>query len=192
MLSIYFIVIILFCTSHSLLVTTQFKEYMHGYVSQSNYRLFFNMVSLAFLGAIIWTYSSIDHVTLLAFEWQYLAGWIIVLVGAALGFISFKSYNAAEFLGLAKESMNQHLSISGMNRYVRHPLYSSTFIMLWGALLIEPTRAYLGFAAILTLYIIIGTRLEEKKLIQAFGQDYRDYQKRVPMFFPRAAQLLSE
>jgi methanethiol S-methyltransferase len=183
-LTAYYIVILLFCISHSLLVTTRLKEYMYGHISQSNYRLIFNLISLAFLCAIIWAYSGLDHKVLFAFEWQYLLGWIIVLFGATLGYISFKSYNTSEFLGLAKEIVNQHLAVKGMNRYVRHPLYLSTFIMLWGALLIEPTMAYLGFAAILTAYIVVGTKLEEIKLIEVFGQDYRDYKKRVPMFFP--------
>ncbi len=184
MLTIYFILIILFCISHSVLVTNQLKEYMHRHVSQSNYRLLFNLISLSFTGAMIWTYSSLEHTVLFEFHWQYLLGWTIVLSGAALAYISFKAYNTAEFLGLTKESMNQHLSVKGMNRYVRHPLYLSTFIMLWGAILIEPTVAYLGLASILTVYVIVGTRLEENKLIEVFGEDYRDYQKRVPMFFP--------
>ena len=184
MLIIYFSLIILFCISHSLLVTMRLKEYMHRHVSQSNYRLLFNLFSLSFLAAIIWTYSSMDHVILFAFELQYLLGWSIVLFGAALGYISFKSYNTAEFLGLTKESMHQQLSVKGMNRFVRHPLYLSTFIMLWGALLIESTLAYLGLAVILTVYVIVGTRLEENKLIKVFGDNYRDYQSRVPMFFP--------
>jgi len=157
---------------------------MHRNISQSNYRLLFNLMSTSFLAAIIWSYSGIDHSVLFSFEWQYLAGWVIVISGAALGYIAFKSYNTAEFLGLTKESENQHLVVKGMNKYVRHPLYTSTFIMLWGALLLESTQEFLGFAVILSVYVIIGTRLEESKLIDIFGQEYREYKKLVPMFFP--------
>jgi len=162
----------------------QIKTYMHRIISQSNYRLLFNLTSLSFLVAIIWLYSGLEHEILFTFKWQYLIGGAFVFLGASLSYISFKSYNTAEFLGLTREAENQHLAIKGMNRYVRHPLYSSTFIMLWGALLIQPTQAYLGFAAIMSIYILIGTRLEENKLIELFGQDYRDYKKQVPMFFP--------
>jgi len=158
---------------------------MHLHISQSNYRLLFNLISLSFTGAIIWTYASLEHSVLFAFDWQYLLGCATVLSGAGLAYISFKAYNPSEFLGLTQESMNQHLSVTGMNHYVRHPLYLSIFIMLWGAILIEPTMAYLGLASILTVYVIVGTRLEENKLIDLFGEDYRDYQKNVPMFFPR-------
>jgi protein-S-isoprenylcysteine O-methyltransferase Ste14 len=37
---------------------------------------------------------------------------------------------------------------------------------------------------IITIYIVIGTVLEEKKLIIEFGDNYRDYTDRVSMLFP--------
>ena len=37
---------------------------------------------------------------------------------------------------------------------------------------------------ILTLYILIGTRLEENKLVMEFGDPYVKYQQEVPMFIP--------
>jgi methanethiol S-methyltransferase len=157
---------------------------MYRYVSQSNYRLLFNLTSLLLLGAIFWAYSRIDHSILFTFKGQNLIGWVVVIFGATLSYIAFKSYNTAEFFGLVKESSDPQLAVKGMNRYVRHPLYLASFMMLWGALLLVPTQAYLGFAALLTLYIIVGTKLEENKLIEIFGQDYIDYKKRVPMFFP--------
>ncbi len=37
---------------------------------------------------------------------------------------------------------------------------------------------------ILTAYLVIGTLLEERKLVREFGEEYRAYQKRVSMFIP--------
>ncbi|MEI6143491.1 MAG: hypothetical protein WCP85_29715 [Mariniphaga sp.] len=37
---------------------------------------------------------------------------------------------------------------------------------------------------VLTVYIIIGTFLEEKKLVLEFGETYIQYQKEVPMIVP--------
>jgi protein-S-isoprenylcysteine O-methyltransferase Ste14 len=37
---------------------------------------------------------------------------------------------------------------------------------------------------ILTAYLIVGTLLEEKKLVREFGMEYRAYQARVSMFLP--------
>jgi protein-S-isoprenylcysteine O-methyltransferase Ste14 len=37
---------------------------------------------------------------------------------------------------------------------------------------------------ILTVYVVCGTLLEERKLVIELGDAYRQYQKRVPMLFP--------
>ena len=37
---------------------------------------------------------------------------------------------------------------------------------------------------ILTVYLIVGTYLEEKKLVREFGESYRSYQKKVSMLIP--------
>lgn len=37
---------------------------------------------------------------------------------------------------------------------------------------------------ILTIYLIVGTVLEEKKLVSEFGEKYRNYQEKVSMLIP--------
>ena len=37
---------------------------------------------------------------------------------------------------------------------------------------------------VLTIYLIVGTLLEERKLVVQFGAAYREYQERVSMLFP--------
>jgi protein-S-isoprenylcysteine O-methyltransferase Ste14 len=36
----------------------------------------------------------------------------------------------------------------------------------------------------LTLYVLVGARLEERDLVRDFGDEYRGYQNRVPMLLP--------
>jgi protein-S-isoprenylcysteine O-methyltransferase Ste14 len=38
--------------------------------------------------------------------------------------------------------------------------------------------------AVLTMYIVIGTKLEEKKLVLEYGDIYIKYQQEVPMLLP--------
>ena len=40
------------------------------------------------------------------------------------------------------------------------------------------------FNVLWTLWIVLGTYLEEKDLVAEFGEQYRQYQKTVPMLFP--------
>lgn len=68
-------------------------------------------------------------------------------------------------------------------RYVRHPLMTGMFLWIW----VTPTMTvgHLLLAAGLSIYIIVGVRLEERMLMDAFGEAYSEYRRRVPMFIPR-------
>ena len=63
------------------------------------------------------------------------------------------------------------------------PWYSGGIALLWG---ISPyTDVNLVSRIILTLYLIVGTLHEEYRLRRQFGEAYRQYSSRVPMFIPR-------
>lgn len=67
---------------------------------------------------------------------------------------------------------------------MRHPLYVGWAIAFWAAPTM--TLGHLLFAAVLTLYMFVAARFfEERDLVAHFGDTYRDYQRRVPMFVPR-------
>ena len=54
-------------------------------------------------------------------------------------------------------------------------------LLLWAR---DLDMAALVGNGVLTLYIIVGTLLEERKLVHEFGDPYRSYQERVSMFVP--------
>ncbi len=72
--------------------------------------------------------------------------------------------------------------VRGPYRWVRHPLYFFMLFLFWSF----PDGALdrLLFNALWTGWVIIGTRLEEKDLVETFGEQYRRYQETVPMLFP--------
>lgn len=81
---------------------------------------------------------------------------------------------------------------------IRHPQYTGIFLALFGQLVHWPTVLTLALFPIIVWAYVRLARKEEEKMIQAFGDEYRSYRRRVPAFFPRRrewrrlARLLSE
>jgi protein-S-isoprenylcysteine O-methyltransferase Ste14 len=75
------------------------------------------------------------------------------------------------------------IDTSGILSLTRHPWYLATLILVW-TYFREMYVSTLIVNIILTIYLIIGTILEERKLIIELGDSYRDYMNRVSMLFP--------
>ncbi len=77
---------------------------------------------------------------------------------------------------------NYTLRIDGPYKYSRHPIYFFSIIILMSRA--EMSLFYLTMFVSFTAYFYIGSYYEEKKMVRLFGDDYRDYQKKVPRIFP--------
>lgn len=111
------------------------------------------------------------------------------LIFAAFGIIviksGFKKFDLSEFLGLKPESEEGELVNDGIHKHIRHPLYLGTILIAVGYWLYTPDLSTLISVMAIFIYLAIGIRLEEKKLVKEFGEDYIKYQSKVPMLFPR-------
>lgn len=74
------------------------------------------------------------------------------------------------------------LIVRGPYRWVRHPLYMFLILMFWSYP--DWTADRLLFNVFWTVWMIVGTVLEERDLLASFGDAYRDYQTEVPMLIP--------
>ena len=73
--------------------------------------------------------------------------------------------------------------VRGPYQWVRHPLYLFMILMIWSCPNLTSDR--LLFNGLWTVWIVIGSILEERDLVLEFGDVYREYQRRVPMLIPR-------
>jgi protein-S-isoprenylcysteine O-methyltransferase Ste14 len=79
---------------------------------------------------------------------------------------------------------DQHLINTGPYAYVRHPIYTSYFLLVTGLLLVDPALPML----IVTLYAFVDFSLaprREEKLLVENVPGYKAYRKRTPAFLPR-------
>ncbi len=108
-----------------------------------------------------------------------LHAWTAKLIGlkATIGYIELKPNN---------QSGEQGLIMSGPFSVVRHPSYWAHTAIIIGIFLITGIIA-VGVIAIIDLAItyLVTTTLEDQELVERFGNQYREYQKKVPKFFPK-------
>ncbi len=178
---------------HSLLATAGAKaraRQWFGPAADRGYRLAYNIVGGVSLLPVLWLVAKLPDRSLYAIPWPWTlltgAGQII---GALVVLLGVWQTGAARFLGLRQlvapdtHQESPHLVISGLYRWVRHPLYAGGLLFIWltPRLSVNLLALYLG----LTLYILIGARLEERRLLAEFGEAYAQYQQNVPMLLPR-------
>jgi protein-S-isoprenylcysteine O-methyltransferase Ste14 len=60
---------------------------------------------------------------------------------------------------------------------VRHPIYLGWLLLVFGVPVMNGTR--LAFAVISSAYLVVAIPLEERSLVEAFGDEYRRYQRQV-------------
>jgi protein-S-isoprenylcysteine O-methyltransferase Ste14 len=159
-------------------------------LSARYYRIIYNVVAVLLLLPVAIAYFRCPSVMIFKASWVLqIVGGIILLIGFLLLYLAIRQYNTREFSGLAQLegdiAAGQQLVKSGLNQYVRHPLYFASLLLFWGAFIAWPSASHLLLATLGSLYIIVGSQLEERKLVRLFGDDYKQYQQEVPMLIPR-------
>ncbi|MFN4082955.1 MAG: methyltransferase family protein [Bacteroidia bacterium] len=183
---------LLFYFLHSLFAANFIKDYIKSvYTSLYRYyRLLYNIFNIA-LFSIIWLFQkkSIPQYIFHKSNLLVYFGFALVLVGLVIMAWAIKNYNIKEFIGTAYLKDNSlpnelNLQTFGLNKYVRHPIYFATIIFLTGYLLYKPNELSLIFVCCSFVYIIIGSKLEERKLTEQFGNAYVEYKKKTKMLLP--------
>ncbi|MFH1372187.1 MAG: isoprenylcysteine carboxylmethyltransferase family protein [bacterium] len=76
------------------------------------------------------------------------------------------------------------LVTTGAYCYIRHPMYSSGVVGIWGVFLKHPSWLGVCLAVLTVFFFYLTARMEEAENISFFGDTYRDYMKRTKMFVP--------
>jgi len=181
----------LFAVQHTIMARPAFKRWLTKIIPEQVERSTFVLVTSLVLALLFW-------------QWRPMPGVIwnvdnptgrVVLFGLfwfGWGFGLFSSFiiNHFDLFGLRQVWLHftnreyHHLEFQARSLYrlVRHPLMLGMIIGFWATP--HMTTGHLVFATTATIYILIGIQFEERDLVRYHGQDYSDYQRRVPMLIP--------
>jgi protein-S-isoprenylcysteine O-methyltransferase Ste14 len=181
-----------YCSLHSFLITIRFTKLMTRLFKNyyAFYRLFYVMLSIVLLIPLIKYTGHTDNIILITYPMPLNIVRYILIFGSLIMFLwaFFFNYDFLSFFGIRQilnfgkeNNSSKEISKKGLLGIIRHPMYFALIIYLWCQMF---SAVDLVVNTLLTIYIIIGTFLEEKKLVLEFGDSYIKYQQEVPMLIP--------
>src|SRR5262245_9433990 len=182
----------LFAVQHSVMARKGFKRWWTQLVSPAVERSTFVLFATLALMLLLWQWRPIptivwqvsDSTVAMALTGLSLFGWLIVLASTFMinHFELFGLHQVANHL-VGRRMSEVRFKTPMLYKLVRHPIYLGFIIAFWAAPVM--TVGHLLFAAVTTAYIIVGIMLEERDLVDQFGDEYRHYRERVGMLTPK-------
>src|SRR4051794_6953856 len=181
----------LFAVQHSVMARKPFKQWWTQFVPKSVERSTYVLFASLTLLLLFWKWRPMPDIVWKIEQPEIAAvimglsflGWVIVFTSTFL-------INHFELFGLhqvtndltGRKMPEPTFRTPLYYKFVRHPIYLGFIIAFWAAPVMSV--GHFLFAAVTTAYILIGILLEERDLIDLFGDDYRNYRQRVSMLVP--------
>lgn len=183
--------LLLFGLQHSVMARPGFKTWWVKMIPPPIERSTYVLFSSAALAVLCWLWQPLPDVV-----WEVsnaTVRWLIHGSGAAgalLAVISTFAIDHFDLMGVrqvvrywrAQPSSVENFSTPGPYRWIRHPIMLGLLVAFWAV----PTMTvgHLLLSLVMSAYILIAIRLEERDLVQKYGDRYRQYQRSVGMLLP--------
>jgi methanethiol S-methyltransferase len=184
-----------YCAVHSLLISIRATHFFQRVLGAKHcyFRILFNLFSIGTLLPLLLFSDSPQFKSSVLFAWEgnwRIARYSLAALAVVLIIGGARHYSISQFIGFQQIRNNRissamtqsgDLDSGGILRFTRHPWYVAVFILIWVA---DLTVGTVIINAVLSAYLVIGTLLEERKLVLEFGDKYLEYQRKVSMFIP--------
>lgn len=171
---------------HSLLLWEPLRGRLQKALGWSStfYRACYSGLALATILPVCWYAAGLGAFYPFLWSWPWLliqaALWVIAGGIMFWAWLSFKK-GGVDLMGWEDAATHHyeppHLVTRGAYGWSRHPMYLASFIVLWARAL---TPADLVTNAVLTIYLLLGSWHEEKRMRRAFGNEWDEYADKVP------------
>jgi methanethiol S-methyltransferase len=181
----------LFAIQHSVMARQGFKRWwtriVPPSVERSTYVLFASFALLFLywqwqpIPALVWTVHNPGAAAVL--DGIFWLGWV-VLVASTFLISHFELFGLSQVFArlFGRQLADAKFRAPLLYRHVRHPIYLGVLLAVWATPAM--TVGHLLFAVVITGYILIGIQLEERDLVQQFGDQYRRYRQQAAMLVP--------
>jgi protein-S-isoprenylcysteine O-methyltransferase Ste14 len=181
---------LLFFAQHSLMARKPFRQWLKTFLPSPYYGAFYAIASgIAVLVLVVfWQVSALTIFSLQGFMRLLFRGvFVLAIAGVAWTVLSLGFFVNFRLQPMVDDLRGKHSAVSlvtdrGPYRWIRHPLYLSSILMIWSNP--DLTLDRLLFNLVFTIWVLIAILLEERGLLAAYGDSYRTYQSKVPMLIP--------
>jgi protein-S-isoprenylcysteine O-methyltransferase Ste14 len=146
--------------------------------------------------AIIYIITSLfDNVYRIEIIQNTIIRWVIIIILLVIGLIygiwsviiqdTIGQGGPLEIGNIEISPKTKNLVVSGPYKYTRNPmLFGTLLIYLAFALFINSITSVVLVSAIFVFMLTVVVKMEEKRLLKDFGNQYEEYRKTVSMFIP--------
>ncbi|MCA9914622.1 MAG: DUF1295 domain-containing protein [Anaerolineae bacterium] len=196
-MSIVIVLVLGFGLLHSLTADRRLKEWIAAIIGQRAYegwyRLTYNVFSVLLLSPALLAMALLGNTILYRVPDLLVPIFLILqLIGIGGLVIATLQIDVMRFAGIRQAITYlrgeplplppEPLQTGGLYAWVRHPLYFFSMMAIWFVPVM--TDGLLAFNLGATAYFLIGSMVEERRMLRTFGEEYATYQQRVPWMFP--------
>lgn len=181
----------IFAVQHSVMARPAFKRMWTKIIPKEIERSTYVVFASAALALLCWQWRPITQVVWSVEGVSAMAIMVVSFIGFGIVLLSTFLISHFHLFGLTQgmtrlmglKEKPAHFTTPMFYKWVRHPLYIGFIIAFWATPMM--TVGHLIFAIATTGYIFIGIFLEERDLVNEFGERYRTYQRDVGMVVPK-------
>ena len=185
---------LMFFLQHSLMIRKSYRQWLTQFIRPEYHPALFSIASgiVLLVLLVFWQQTEPLMEPHLLISWFLRGVFFLSLIGFVLMFFvlgNWEPFGIREIIHHMRGTTPPQipLTLRGPYHWIRHPMYFCMLVMIWSCSNLTADR--LLFNVLWTIWMIIGTILEERDHVATFGDDYLAYQRQVPMLIPYRLSL---